>query len=154
MVPTHKTATYSFSRSSFTDAEGQYCIIFMILSYVGRLYVCVNIGNKYEGDWEHSNINGTGTMVTHTHLHTLCIHTCTYFRSHFRCLLQTYADGGIYTGTWLNDERDGTGTMKYADGVTTYTGDWKNNKLNGKGIMIANFGKYGKITTHGVSSTS
>jgi hypothetical protein len=42
---------------------------------------------------------------------------------------------GKYYGEVLNNERNGTGVMKYADGNDEYIGYWKNNVRHGMGIM-------------------
>ena len=43
-----------------------------------------------------------------------------------------YADGELYEGEWVNDERDGYGIMYYSNG-NIYIGEWKNNRREGKG---------------------
>ena len=53
----------------------------------------------------------------------------------------TYANGNIYEGQWVNDQRDGNGKMTYANG-NIYEGQWKNNQRDGNGKMIWKNGEW------------
>ena len=44
----------------------------------------------------------------------------------------TYTNGDKYEGQWVNDKKEGEGTMKYSNG-NWYRGKWKNDKPNGLG---------------------
>lgn len=46
---------------------------------------------------------------------------------------------GVYTGTWANDEKNGRGTMKYAN-QDTYEGGWRNGLREGEGEYRYNNG--------------
>lgn len=49
---------------------------------------------------------------------------------------------GKYTGTIVNDKREGKGTFKFING-DEYIGDWKDNKFSGSGKFVyANGNKY------------
>ena len=58
----------------------------------------------------------------------------------------TYEDGATYYGGWLDNKRDGEGTMNFTAGsqenkkekrglFVKYAGGWVNDKLNGQGTM-------------------
>eukprot|EP00823_Brevimastigomonas_motovehiculus_P004347 TRINITY_DN2858_c0_g1_i1.p1 TRINITY_DN2858_c0_g1~~TRINITY_DN2858_c0_g1_i1.p1 ORF type:complete len:358 (-),score=83.99 TRINITY_DN2858_c0_g1_i1:87-1160(-) len=52
------------------------------------------------------------------------------------------SNGAKFTGAYINNKREGLGTMYYPD-KTVYTGEWKNNKRNGHGTYTyANGDKY------------
>ena len=46
-----------------------------------------------------------------------------------------FPDGAVYTGEWLDGERDGTGVQEWLDG-SRYVGQWRAGKANGHGKML------------------
>jgi hypothetical protein len=66
-------------------------------------------GDVYEGEWEHGEQNGQGTM--------------------------RYANGNVYEGEWEHGEQ-GQGTMRYANG-NVYEGEWAYGEWNGQGTMTS-----------------
>jgi hypothetical protein len=44
-----------------------------------------------------------------------------------------YADGSIYEGHWMKNERSGQGRLICFNG-DFYLGEWKNDKFNGFGV--------------------
>jgi hypothetical protein len=46
---------------------------------------------------------------------------------------QTWADGSVYEGYWLNGKANGRGRLIHADG-DIYEGNWKDDKAEGYGI--------------------
>jgi len=79
-------------------------------------------GDIYFGGWVGDNMHGVGTYV----------YKDTFER--FEGTLKAgkkdgkgqflYANGDVYKGKWVDDNRAGQGEMTYATG-TTYTGEWK-----------------------------
>ena len=49
---------------------------------------------------------------------------------------ETYPNGDIYQGEWLNDLKDGQGVLKYADGHI-YDGTWKMVLARSVGVSVA-----------------
>lgn len=45
-----------------------------------------------------------------------------------------YKDGNKYDGKWIDDKRDGRGTLYFTNG-DRYSGEWKDDKINGQGII-------------------
>jgi len=50
--------------------------------------------------------------------------------------LFSWPDGRYYNGCYLNDEKDGLGEFRWANGER-YIGNWCKNKQHGAGIMIS-----------------
>jgi hypothetical protein len=46
---------------------------------------------------------------------------------------ETFENGKVYRGNWINGKMEGVGTMIYPNG-NSYTGDWVDNMACGKGI--------------------
>lgn len=46
-----------------------------------------------------------------------------------------WKSGGIYTGKWVDGEKEGYGVEKFPNGAS-YTGEFKNNLRNGSGVYI------------------
>ena len=59
-------------------------------------------GDEYYGDWEHNELHGTGKYIWKK-------------------------SGLVYIGQFRKGNKDGRGTMTYADG-TKWSGEWKNDK--------------------------
>ena len=58
------------------------------------------------------------------------------FKFHFSD--DRYDDGGMYAGEWIENKRDGQGTMKFKKGhpqYVKYEGGWRNDKMFGQGTM-------------------
>lgn len=65
-------------------------------------------GWRYEGQWANDNRHGQGTCS------------------------QMEEDGEVYTGSWKDNEWDGKGTLRFAEGGQ-YVGEFKTGRLHGKG---------------------
>ena len=46
---------------------------------------------------------------------------------------QTWPDGSMYEGYWLDNKANGQGRLIHADG-DVYTGEWQNDKAHGTGV--------------------
>ena len=65
-----------------------------------------------------------------------------------------------YAGSWINDVKEGQGTMSYSDG-SKYEGQWKNDLPHGKGVLskangdsYTGYFKQGKVSImSGINST-
>ncbi|KAL5013666.1 hypothetical protein ScPMuIL_007936 [Solemya velum] len=68
-------------------------------------------GDKYEGDYIHSDDNSIERSGTGTH---------------------TSADGTVYNGMWSGDKMNGEGTLRHPSGAV-YEGNFVNNQFNGSG---------------------
>jgi hypothetical protein len=71
-------------------------------------------GDKYEGSWEHNLMNGQGTLWVLDEKKNL---------------------RRRYTGDWVNDKKEGRGTM-FFNNEDRYDGFWKDNLQFGEGRMI------------------
>ncbi len=40
----------------------------------------------------------------------------------------------VYSGSFLNNQREGKGLMKFLDSNESYEGQWQDNQMHGKGI--------------------
>lgn len=47
-----------------------------------------------------------------------------------------YTSGNYYEGTWVNDIKEGQGTMVWQTTNEKYIGNWHKNKQNGHGTHI------------------
>ena len=96
-----------------------------ILSWPGRNGI--EKGEKYNGQWSNSQMNGQGTME--------------------------YSDGSVYEGNWEDGVRSGTGrfVLMKPDGEEVYTGEFKNDKFGGQGTLTKSNGAY--YTGHWVEGT-
>ncbi|KAG8340401.1 putative MORN repeat [Trypanosoma vivax] len=43
---------------------------------------------------------------------------------------------GVYTGTWCNGKREGSGRQTYADSGSFYEGQWSENMRHGRGLLL------------------
>ncbi len=55
-------------------------------------------------------------------------------------MVQNFDNGSRYEGCMLYDKRNGKGSFYFADGGV-YTGNWINNKMEGYGILYLKSGK-------------
>ena len=50
--------------------------------------------------------------------------------------MMTYPDGRIYEGQWVEDSREGFGTLTYPGVSRQYAGDWEADRRDGYGVML------------------
>ena len=61
----------------------------------------------------------------------------------------TYPDGRIYEGQWVEDSREGFGTLTYPGVSRQYAGEWQNDRRDGYGVML-----YGRDSSYEVTLSS
>ena len=57
----------------------------------------------------------------------------------------TYPDGRIYEGQWVEDSREGFGTLTYPGVSRQYAGEWETDRRDGYGVML-----YGRDSSYEV----
>ena len=72
-----------------------------------HLFVCIYVSST-QGDWEGDTRHGIGT--------------------------QTFADGSVYQGSFLSDQRTGEGRL-YVGGALKYEGGFKEGLFHGHGVL-------------------
>ena len=98
-------------------------------------------GNRFEGEWSNDKIkDGIGTMdLKHKYANSANYYTTTYV-GEFRDgqlngngkMFDTPNNTSYYDGRWLNNQREGLGTMTNAEHYK-YTGSWSDDQMtNGK----------------------
>lgn len=89
-------------------------------------------GDYYDGDWVMDAKTGKGTFLFNTG------NVATYVGDVVSEVLTgkatiTYRNGNVYEGDVRDGQRNGQGTLTYAEDQTTYVGGWSVDKENGQG---------------------
>jgi len=105
----------------------------------GRGKLVLADGLEYEGEFEHDEFQGEGTLQTPE--------GDIYKGNFVNGLIQgkgkkTFKDGTTYDGDWKQNKRCGQGKQFFASDQTTYEGSWKADVIEGFGVMTTENERY------------
>ena len=92
-----------------------------------------NNGDKFEGFWKNDKATGLGIM-TYANGDNYRGSWANGKRQGIGKIQYNKEDGRIYNGNWIQDNKQGQGTMAYPDG-SKYMGQWIDDKRNGPGAI-------------------